>query len=95
MCVGNYVRRMQRTNTPTILLKLDIKKAFDSVRWEFLLDLMQRRGFPAKFLNMVAAFFLLSTSSRVILNESLGIQFSMEGVLGKAILYLRFFLILP
>ena len=67
MCVRNYVRRMHRTNTPTILLKLDIKKAFGSVRWEFFVDLMQRMGFPARYRNWVAAF-LSTTSSRVLLN---------------------------
>jgi hypothetical protein len=39
LSVRNFTRRMHRTNTPTILLKLDIKKAFDSVRWDFLLEL--------------------------------------------------------
>jgi hypothetical protein len=30
--VRNYVRRLHRSKTPTILLKLDIKKTFDLVR---------------------------------------------------------------
>jgi hypothetical protein len=28
------------------LLKLDISKAFDSVRWDYLISLMQQRGVP-------------------------------------------------
>lgn len=32
---------------PTILLKIDIAKAFDSVAWPFLIEVMQNIGFPA------------------------------------------------
>jgi hypothetical protein len=28
-----------------LLLKLDIAKAFDSVRWEYVLEMMERLGF--------------------------------------------------
>ena len=53
--------------SPTLLLKLDISKAFDSVRWDYLLSLMQRRGFPMRWCNWISA--LLSTStSRIMLN---------------------------
>jgi hypothetical protein len=69
--VRNYVRRLHLSKTPTILLKLDIKKAFDSVRWDYLLDLMQRCGFPTRFRNWVAALLTTSTS-RVLLNGILG-----------------------
>ena len=91
MCVRNYVRRMHRTNTPTILLKLDIKKAFDSVRWSFLLDLLQNLGFPAKFRNWVAAL-LVTASSRVMLNGVPGLPIIHGGALGKVIPSLRCFL---
>ena len=67
MYVRNYARRLQRTNTPSLLLKLDIKKAFDSVRWEYLLDLLQRRGFPSRFREWITALLRTSTS-RVLLN---------------------------
>jgi hypothetical protein len=71
LSVRNFTRRMHRTNTPTILLKLDIKKAFDSVRWDFLLELMQRCGFPARFRNWVAAL-LVTASSRGALEWCVG-----------------------
>lgn len=34
-----------------LLLKLDIAKAYDSVRWDYLLDLIQKRGFPSTWRN--------------------------------------------
>jgi hypothetical protein len=67
LCVQNYVRRLHRTNTLTILLNIDIEKAFDSVRWDYLLDLMQRCEFPAWFQNWLVALFITS-SSHVLLS---------------------------
>jgi mannosylglycoprotein endo-beta-mannosidase len=65
--VRSFTRRLHRTKTPTVFLKLDIKKAFDSVRWDYLLDLMQRCGFPSRYRNWVTAL-LITSSSRVLLN---------------------------
>jgi hypothetical protein len=47
--VRNYARRLHKAKTPALLLKLDIKKALDSVRWDYLVDLLQRLGFPPRF----------------------------------------------
>ena len=69
--VKNLARKLHKTKTPTLLLKLDIKKAFDSVRWDYLVDMLQHMGFPAIYRDWVAA--LLSTaSSRVLLNGVAG-----------------------
>lgn len=48
-------------------MKLDISKAFDSMRWDYLLPLMQQRGFPTKWTNWIATL-LTSSTSRVMLN---------------------------
>jgi mannosylglycoprotein endo-beta-mannosidase len=69
--VKNLAKRLHKSKTPSLLFKLDIRKAFDSIRWEYILDLLRRRGFPAQFRNWITA--LLSTaSSRVILNGIAG-----------------------
>jgi len=47
--VRNIARRFHQNKTPALLMKLDISKAFDSVRWDFLLDLLQKRGFPTRW----------------------------------------------
>ena len=67
MFVRGLARRLHRTNTLALLFKLDIKKAFDSVRWDYMLDLLQRMGFPDKFRNWLTAIWS-SSSSRVLLN---------------------------
>jgi hypothetical protein len=35
-----------RRKLPTLVLKLDFAKAFDSVDWDCLTDVMVKRGFP-------------------------------------------------
>jgi hypothetical protein len=54
-----------------LLFKLDIKKAFDSVRWDYLIDLLHHLGFPVRFRGWVSAL-LSSASSRVLLNGTIG-----------------------
>lgn len=65
--VRNMARRFHRNRTPTLLMKLDISKAFDSVRWDYLLELLQHRGFPARWRNWITALMATSTS-KVLLN---------------------------
>jgi hypothetical protein len=69
--VRNLARRFHKAKSPTLLFKLDIKKAFDSVRWDYLLDLLEHLDFPSKFHNWVTAL-LSSASSRVLLNGVAG-----------------------
>ena len=61
MYVRNFARRLHKRRTSALLLKLDIKKAFDWVKWGYFLELLQRLGFPPKFRAWIAA--LLSSSS--------------------------------
>jgi hypothetical protein len=69
--VKNLASKFNKAKTPALLFKLDIRKAFDSVRWEYILDLLQRRGFPAHFRDWVTALFSTATS-RVLLNGIAG-----------------------
>jgi hypothetical protein len=47
--VKNLATRFHKANTPALLFKLDIQKAFDSISWEYILDLLHRRRFPPRF----------------------------------------------
>jgi mannosylglycoprotein endo-beta-mannosidase len=70
--VKNLATRFNKAKIPALLFKLDIRKAFDSVRWEYILDLLQMRGFPPQFRDWVTALFATATS-RVLLNGIAGV----------------------
>lgn len=56
---------------PAVLLNIDIAKAFDSVSWEFLIQLLTFTGFPTWWTEWVS--ILLSTAStRVLTNRRPG-----------------------
>ena len=65
--VRNTARRLHRCKTPSLLIKLDIAKAFDTVRWDYMLDLLQRLGFPQRWRALLTTLFT-TASSRVLLN---------------------------
>ena len=62
-----YVQEMAKSfiqkEVPAVMIKLDLSKAFDSVAWEFLLKLLQFRGFGS-----ISAMFL-SASTKVLVNS--------------------------
>jgi hypothetical protein len=71
MMVQGTARKLHSSRQPAILLKLDITKAFDTVDWSFLLEVLRKMGFGDRLLACICA--LLSTAStRVLLNGSPG-----------------------
>jgi hypothetical protein len=43
--VQGAVKHFHRSKSPMLLLKLDIAKAFDNVRWEYMFEVMEQLGF--------------------------------------------------
>jgi mannosylglycoprotein endo-beta-mannosidase len=60
------------------LLKLDLAKAFDTVSWAYLLDMMRARGFPRRWQDWMAILFGSATSRPII-----------NGVTGRPIVHRR------
>jgi hypothetical protein len=60
-------KHYHKSKTPTLLLKLDIAKAFDSVSWTYILDMLEARGFPLRWRNWISLLFR-TASSRVLVN---------------------------
>jgi hypothetical protein len=59
----------------SLLLKVDIVCAFDSMSWSFLLEVLQHMGFTSRWTDWVS--LVLSTAcTRVMLNGSLGSNIS-------------------
>ena len=46
--VQNIVRQFHKTKTPALFLKLDIAKAFDTVRWDYPLEVLYAMRFGAR-----------------------------------------------
>ncbi|KAM0847321.1 hypothetical protein ACQ4PT_055094 [Festuca glaucescens] len=69
--VQNLAKHYHQTKTSTLLLKLDIAKAFDTVSWTYILDMLEARGFPLCWRNWIALLFR-TASSKVLVNGAPG-----------------------
>jgi hypothetical protein len=60
----------RQSKTPAIMLKLDVEKAFDTVSWEFLLEVLEVRGFSQRYRDLIAAL-LATATTKILVNGSL------------------------
>jgi Reverse transcriptase (RNA-dependent DNA polymerase) len=56
---------------PSILFKIDFRKAFDSISWDYLLQLLRKRAFPERWISWIHKI-LISSCSSVKINGSYG-----------------------
>jgi hypothetical protein len=66
--VQQTIKLLHRQKVPSLFLKLDISKAFDSVSWAFLLEVLNQLGFGNTWCNLVSNLLTMSTT-RVLLNS--------------------------
>ena len=71
MLVQQTIKVLHRRKISSLFLKLDISKAFDSVDWAFLLEILSHLGFGTVWRNLIANL-LQSASTQVILNGEPG-----------------------
>jgi hypothetical protein len=67
----NLVRALHRSKRPGLFLKLDIAKAFDSVRWDYLMEVLEHFGFGVRWRGWISCL-LSSSSTSILLNGSRG-----------------------
>lgn len=68
--VRAQARLFRQTKTPALLLKLDLQKAFDSISWEFLLEVLEAKGFGRRWRNWLACL-LLTANTKILVNGEL------------------------
>jgi hypothetical protein len=69
--VANTTRFLHKKKKPTVLMKIDILKAFNTLSWEFLIVVLRRRGFGNLFCNWLCGI-LRSAYTRVMINGEQG-----------------------
>lgn len=47
------IHSIQKNGNPSMLLKLDIRKAYDKVNWRFLCRCLEDFGFPATWIKLI------------------------------------------
>jgi hypothetical protein len=76
--VRQVARRIHTRRGKGAFLKLDISRAFDSLSWSFLFEVLRHLGFGTLFLKWVS-ILLSSASTKIVVN----------GVPGRRIVYAR------
>lgn len=84
--VQNIIRALHKSKRPSLFVKLDISRGFDSITCPFLLEVMAALGFGKKWRNWMATL-LATTSSKVLLNGIPRIFFDMQETFAKETLY--------
>jgi hypothetical protein len=67
--VQSSAKLLHTHKRPCVLLKIDIAKAFDTVSWPFLIELLASMGFSCCWTNWISALLSIG-SSRILLNGS-------------------------
>jgi len=62
-----YLHLCNQTRNEIIILKLDFEKAFDKVEHELMIQIMQSKGFPARWITWMKMIFGSGTSA-ILLN---------------------------
>ncbi|KAK1695762.1 hypothetical protein QYE76_012459 [Lolium multiflorum] len=65
--VRQVARKINQQRQSGVLLKLDLTRAFDSISWSFLFEVLRRMGFGERFLKWVS-LLLNTANTRVLVN---------------------------
>ena len=75
MIANEVVDEAKRSQKPCLVFKVDYEKAYDSVSWEFLIYMLRRMGFCAKWIQWIEGCLKSATIS-ILINGSPSAEFS-------------------
>lgn len=67
LLVWQVARKIHACKKPGVFLKLNICRAFDSLAWPFLFDVLRCKGFVHKWLAWIS-ILLRTTTTKVVVN---------------------------
>ena len=73
--IQNTVRTLHKMKIRDLFMKLDIQKAFDTINWSYMLEVLQALGFGPRWREWISILFGTATS-RALLNGNQGSSFS-------------------
>lgn len=53
LIANECIETVQKSNKPCIVCKLDIQKAYDFLNWDFLIQMLERMGFGARWIRWI------------------------------------------
>ncbi|KAM0928574.1 hypothetical protein ACQ4PT_002562 [Festuca glaucescens] len=74
LLVKESAKLLHQRRIPSLLLKVDVAKAFDSISWPFLLSVLRQCGFGQRWIRWIA-LLLRSASTSVLVNGCAGSTF--------------------
>lgn len=74
---NEVVDEARRSQKPCLVFKVDYEKAYDLVSWDFLVYMLRRMGFCAKWIQWIVGC-LKSAFVSVLVNDSLSAEFSAQ-----------------
>ncbi|GJU96960.1 putative RNA-directed DNA polymerase, eukaryota, reverse transcriptase zinc-binding domain protein, partial [Tanacetum coccineum] len=77
MVANEIIRMASIEDSKLLLFKVDFEKAFDSVNWSFLLDIMRQMGFDLKWGSWISSC-LSSASISILVNGSSSKEFKLH-----------------
>jgi hypothetical protein len=66
MYVQEVIKDLHKRKFPSLFIKLDIDKAFDTMNWSYLLNVMEQLGFSQRWQNWISSIWCTSSSSFLI-----------------------------